>query len=285
MRVLILGVTGMLGNALLSVLARDTSLEVWGTIRRESGARHFSEVIRRRLLTGVDVLDSDALVGTLARVRPDVVINCTGIIKQLDSANDPLKILPINAMFPHKLAGLCALAGTRLVVLSSDCVYSGRRGNYAESDPTDAEDLYGKSKSIGEVHDQKHVLTLRTSGIGRELGTRNGLLEWFLSQEGKVKGYARAIYSGLPSVELGRVIKDYVLPNPDLSGLYQVSGQPISKFDLLLLVSEIYGKNISIERDDGVVVDRSLNSRRFTDATGYVAPHWREMISNMYAYN
>lgn len=282
MRVLIFGVTGMLGNAAFRVLSGDSKHEVWGTIRDPRAADYFPDALRARLLANVDVLDSDALVSLLDRVRPDVVINCTGIIKQLDAANDPLRILPLNALFPHQLAGLCALAGARLVSLSSDCVYSGRKGNYEESDPSDAEDLYGKSKCLGEVRDRPHVITLRTSGIGHELNSSHGLLGWFMAQNSKVKGYAKAIYSGLPSVELARTIKDFVLPRPGLHGLYHVSASPISKYDLLTLIAHAYGKHIEIERDETVVLDRSLNSRRFSQATGYVAPEWPDLVALMH---
>jgi dTDP-4-dehydrorhamnose reductase len=284
MRVLILGATGMFGSAAYKVFASDPSHETWGTLRSPAGRRFFSETDRSRLIVDVDVLDHDALVGVLGDVRPDVVINAVGVIKQLASANDPLVVLPINALFPHRLAALCSLVGARLVQISTDCVFSGRTGNYTEADRSDAEDLYGKSKYIGEVVDQPHVITLRTSGIGHELSSANGLLEWFLAQQGRTKGYARAIYSGLPWVELARVIKDVVIPRPDLRGLYHVSSSPIPKLDLLKLVARIYGKDIVIESDDSVRIDRSLDSTRFTAATGYVAADWPTLVAQMHEH-
>lgn len=284
MRVLILGVTGMLGSALYKLFASDAQHEAWGTLRSAGGRRFFAEADRVRLIDSVDVTDHDALVAVMDRVRPDVIINAVGVIKQLSTANDPLIVLPINAMFPHRLAGLCGLMGARMIHISTDCVFSGRAGNYLESDLSDAEDLYGKSKYIGEVHDQPHAITLRTSGIGHELNSRNGLLEWFLSQKGRVKGFSKAIYSGLPWVELGRVIRDFVLPHPELNGLYHVSSKPISKLDLLTLIAGVYGKEITIEPDDAVRIDRSLNSTRFAAATGYVAAEWPELIAEMHKY-
>jgi dTDP-4-dehydrorhamnose reductase len=281
MRILIFGVTGMLGHALFRVLSGDSRHETWGTLRLEGDRELFSEADRRRILSGVDAVSQDTVVAALDTARPDVVINCVGVIKQLAIAKDPLFILPTNAAFPHSLAELCSLAGSRMIQLSSDCVFSGRKGNYVESDAADAEDLYGKSKYLGEVCDQPHVITLRTSGIGHELRSSNGLLEWFLSQQGKVRGYAKAIYSGLPSVELGRVINRFVLPFPKLHGLYHVSGTPITKLDLLTLIAEVYGKQIVIEPDDTVVLDRSLNSKRFTEATGYAAAEWPVLIELM----
>ena len=284
MQVLILGVTGMLGHAVFKVFTEDPRHEVWGTLRSAEGRHFFAEADRERLVTGVDVLDQNALVAAMNRVRPEVVINCVGLIKQLVITNDPLSAVPINAMFPHQLAGLCGLLGSRLIQLSTDCVYSGRKGAYQESDPSDAEDLYGKSKFIGELHDYSHAITLRTSGIGHELNSSHGLLAWFLSQQEPVKGYAKAINSGLPSVELARVIKDFVLPRPELKGLYHVSAEPIAKLDLLKLVANVYGKDIRIVPDDGLVIDRSLNSERFTQATGYIAPKWPELIALMHGY-
>ena len=284
MRVLILGVTGMLGSAVYKTFASDAGHQAWGTLRGAEGRRFFAEADRVRLIDRVDVTDPDALVAVMNRVRPDVIINCVGIIKQLAIANDPLIVLPINAMLPHRLAGLCRLIGARMIQVSSDCVYSGHVGNYVESDLADAADLYGMSKFIGEVHDQPHVITLRTSVIGHELDSTNSLVEWFLSQKGPVKGFTKAIYSGLPSVELARVIQKFVLPRPEMSGLYHVSAKPISKLDLLRLIGQVYGKQIVIEPDDAVRCDRSLNSSRFSDTTGYVVPEWPELIAEMHKF-
>lgn len=283
MRILIVGATGMLGSALHSVLGQDTHHEVWGTIRNDAAKRHFPSASHERLLPSVDVLDHDALVGALRRVRPDLVINAVGVIKQLASADDPLVVLPINALFPHRLAALCDLVGARMIHVSTDCVFSGRDGNYAESDASDAEDLYGKSKFMGEVTNQSHVVTLRTSGIGHELTTRHGLVEWFLNAETPVRGFRRAIYSGLPWVELARVIREYVMPNHALHGLYHVSSDPINKYELLRLVAEAYGKATEIRPDDAFTIDRSLDSTRFRSATGYVPPAWPNLIATMHA--
>ena len=233
-------------------------------------------------MTGVDVLDQDALVEVLAKLRPGVVINCVGLIKQLADAKDPLTALPINAMLPHRLVRLCMLAGARLIHVSTDCVFSGRKGAYLESDPSDAEDLYGKSKYIGELHDQPNAITLRTSIIGHELGSSYALVDWFLSQKAGVKGYSRAIFSGLPTVELARVMKDFVVPLPQLNGLYHVAAEPIAKLDLLQLVASQYGKEIEIRPDDALVINRSLDGTRFREATGYVAPAWPELIRLMH---
>jgi dTDP-4-dehydrorhamnose reductase len=280
-RILVLGVTGMLGHAVFNVLNDDPRLEVWGTLRDPSGLRFFNDAGRGRLLCGVDLHNHDVFVDAMSRARPRVVVNCIGIVKQLQAAEDPLVVLPTNAMLPHRLARFCALMNARLIHISTDCVFSGRQGGYRESDPADATDLYGQSKYIGEVRDVPHAITLRSSIIGHELASSNGLVEWFLSQQGHVPGYGRAVFSGLPTVELARVIRDFVLPHPELHGLYHVSSRPIAKYDLLRLIADIYGKKIEIVRDDSVVLNRSLNSERFTLATSYVAPEWRELIAAM----
>lgn len=283
MKILVLGVTGMLGGAVFNVFSADAAHEVWGTLRSPANIKHFSESHRARLLGGVDALDQDSLIAVLARVRPDVVINCVGLIKQLADANDPLSALPINAMLPHRLARLCRLSGARLIHVSTDCVFSGRKGGYLESDLSDAEDLYGKSKYIGELHDYPNAITLRTSIIGHELSSSYALVDWFLAQEGAVRGFSKAIFSGLPTVELARVMKDFVLPHPELNGLYHVAAEPIAKLDLLELIASQYEKTIEIRPDASLVIDRSLNSERFTQATGYMAPSWPQLIELMHA--
>jgi dTDP-4-dehydrorhamnose reductase len=184
-------------------------------------------------------------------------------------------------MLPHRRARLCALAGARLVHVSTDCVFSGGRGNYAESDAADALDLYGRSKHMGEV-DYPNAITLRTSIIGHELDSRHGLLEWFLAQSGQCKGFTRAVFSGLPTVELARVVRDFVLQQPALRGVYHVSAAPIDKYTLLKLVARVYGKSIDIVADDQLAIDRSLNSSRFSQASGYQAPPWETLVQAMH---
>lgn len=283
MRVLVLGVSGMLGNAMFRVLGQAPNVQVSGTARSESTRRYFEPALAEQILTGIDVENQDALVHVFAQVRPEVVINCVGLVKQLADAEDPLVALPINALLPHRLARLCSVAGARLVHISTDCVFAGTVGNYTESSVSDATDVYGKSKYLGEVR-YPHTLTLRTSIIGHELNSAHGLVGWFLSQERSVKGYTRAVFSGLPTVELSKVVRDVVLPRPDLHGLYHVAAAPIDKCSLLKIVAQVYGKKIEIVADDAVVVDRSLNASRFQETTGYVAPPWPELIGRMYEF-
>jgi dTDP-4-dehydrorhamnose reductase len=283
MKILVLGASGMLGSAMLRTFHTQPGFEVIATVRSPAALAHFTEAERQAIRTNVDVLDNDGLVSLLNAARPDVVINCVGLIKQLTAANDPLVALPINSLFPHRLARLAALCGARLVHVSTDCVFTGTKGLYVESDTADATDLYGMSKYLGETVDYENAVTLRTSIIGRELSSSHSLVDWFLAQRGEVKGYRRAIFSGLPTCELAAIIRDAVIPRRDLSGLYHVSAEPISKYDLLRLIGAEYGKEVETVPDDRVVIDRSLDSSRFQKATGYVAPEWPELIRRMHA--
>jgi dTDP-4-dehydrorhamnose reductase len=210
-----------------------------------------------------------------------VVINCVGIIKQLNEAKNPLLSLTINSILPHRLAELCSIAGARLVHISTDCVFSGKTGNYTEDDISDAQDLYGRTKFLGEVH-ERHCITLRTSIIGRELETRYGLLEWFRSQNGRtINGFRRAIYTGLTTCELSRVIERLLIKHSDIVGLWQVSSDPINKYDLLLIAKQAFFWVGEIAPDDTFVCDRSLNSARFRKEVGYRPPSWQVMMEEL----
>jgi dTDP-4-dehydrorhamnose reductase len=282
--VLVLGASGMLGHALMHELPGHLpEVSVRGTVRSLDGlAESFRSQMASRLVDGVDVLDATSVAAVLDELRPTAVVNAVGVIKQAPGVDDTVVTTQINALLPHLLARDCAAVGARLIQISTDCVFSGRVGAYTEDDLPDPADFYGRSKLLGEVS-APHV-TLRTSIIGPELRHGGSLLEWFLSQDGqRVNGFSRAIYSGLPTVELARVIGSVVLPRPELTGVWQVASQPISKYDLLQLVAAEYGWKGTIERDDVFAIDRSLSSSRFTEATGYVAPSWPDLVREMRA--
>jgi dTDP-4-dehydrorhamnose reductase len=278
--VLVLGATGMLGNAIFRYLSLREQLLVHGTTRSRQFHDRFPADMRSRLIANVNAEDMDSLCSVMETAAPHIVINCMGVIKQLGAAKDPLACLPVNAMLPHRLARLCALQGARLIHVSTDCVFDGSKGNYAESDKPDCDDLYGRSKLLGEV-DYPHAITLRTSLIGHELSSSNSLIDWFLSQQDSAKGYRKAVFSGLPTTEFARLIADHVIPRQELHGLYHVSAEPISKYDLLTLVARAYGKKIALVADDTVKIDRSLNSQRFRQSTGYVPPDWPELVAGL----
>jgi dTDP-4-dehydrorhamnose reductase len=284
MKVLILGANGMIGSTMFRVLREKGDLSVFGTLRTSEARRLFSADKAACLIDGVDAAQPDALLKAFALAKPDVVLNCIGLTKHRPEAEDPLQTFKLNAVLPHRLAHLCEVAGARLIHVSTDCVFLGTKGSYAETDAVDADDFYGKSKYLGEVATAPHAVTLRTSTIGHELHTRYGLLEWFLSQQKQCNGFSRAIFSGLPTVVFAQVVRDVVIPRPTLSGLYHVAAKPINKLALLELIARIYKKDINIIPDGSLVIDRSLDGTRFSAATGYLAPGWEEMIYLMHAH-
>ena len=237
---------------------------------------------KQRTIDNIDALDFSTIEKAIEEIKPDVVLNCIGIIKQLSDSKNYLKSIEINALLPHKLAKICEKSGIRLIHVSTDCVFSGEKGNYLESDPPDARDLYGKTKFLGEVS-YGSALTIRTSIIGPELASKHGLLEWFLSQkEGRIKGYRQAFFNGFTTRALCDIILDIITRHKSLKGLYHISSEPIDKFSLLSMVTEIYGLNVEIEPDEEFVCDRRLNSKRFRESTGFKPDSWRKMITQIY---
>ncbi len=283
MRVMVLGATGMLGNAIFHVLSSAPKITVFGTVRNSSFREHFHNSLWEQIIVGIDAENNASLVKAFSLARPDVVINCIGLVKQLEDAHNPLKAIHINALFPHKLAELCRTEGARLIHISTDCVFSGSTGNYKETDHPDARDLYGHSKLLGEV-DYPHTITLRTSIIGHELSGAHSLVNWFLAQRGSINGFTQAIFSGLTANELANIIKNVVMPKPDMHGLYHVAAKPINKFDLLRLIAKIYEKNIEIIPKDDFIIDSSLNAQIFQKETGYTPPEWPVLIHDMHEF-
>lgn len=281
MRILILGASGMIGSALYKRLSAVSNFELYGGVRDLSIQKFFPASLQGRLVSCGDLSVNEAIHSILKKVNPDVVINCAGLTKHKKEADDPVNVMPINASMPHKFASACDDRGIRFIHISSDCVFSGAKGGYIEDDLPDASDLYGRSKALGEVI-QGNAITLRTSTIGHELHTNYGLLEWFLSQDKECQGFSKAIFSGLPSVVFAEVIKDFVLPNPDLRGLYHVSADPINKYELLELIAKIYNKKIEIKQNRVFTIDRSLNYQKFKAATGYAPASWPNLIESMY---
>ena len=280
MRLLILGGSGMLGHQLWREL--HAQHDTWVTLRRPVAdfAVHnlFDEA---KAIQFDDITDDTALERALGQAKPEAVINCVGLIKQRDEASDEALTLRVNAEFPHRLAKRCGEAGARLIHFSTDCIFAGTKGNYTESDPSDAADLYGQSKHQGEVADA-HSATLRTSVIGHELATNLALLDWFLSQRGQaISGFTKAIYSGFTTLEMARIVDRILTQHPALSGVWHVASEPISKFALLQLCREKLGWEGVIEPNDEFVCDRSLNADRFNQATGYTPPSWEAMISEL----
>ncbi len=260
----------------------STSFDVYGSVRG-TATEYYSLGIfdPRRLVEGVDANNFEAVVEAVSKVEPEVIINCIGIIKQLRESQDPIRSLSINSLFPQRLALLCRARKVRLIHISTDCVFSGLKGSYREDDIPDAEDLYGQTKFLGEVGEPP-ALTLRTSIIGRELRTTSGLIEWFLSnRNGKVRGFTKAMYTGLTTIAISKVVRSLIRDFPTLSGTYHLSSERISKYDLLTLVRNAYNLRVEILPDESVIIDRTLNSERFRQATGFQPPSWAAMIGEM----
>lgn len=273
----------MLGHVLLRYFSEDGNYDVYATSRKISEInQYFPPLFAQKFKQDdVDADNFDTVIRALASIQPDIVINCIGVIKQLPMSNDPLTAITVNAQLPHRISLVSRTANARMIHISTDCVFDGKKGMYTEQDVATTEDLYGRTKLLGEVN-YPHCVTLRTSIIGHELKGRHGLLEWFLRSSGVAKGYRKAIYSGFPTIELARIILKYVLPDTSLTGVYHLSSKPISKYDLLRLVAEKYGKRIDIQPDDDFIIDRSLISEKFRKQTGYVPPEWSELVDMMH---
>jgi len=281
--VLIIGATGMLGNAQMTELSKYKNLAVFGTVRYFGEAeKYLPKKLLKNIVANIDVENTDNLARVLSDISPDVVINCVGLIKQAKDEKDIALNISLNSLFPHRLAHLCELQGSRLIHISTDCVFSGKKGFYSEDDTLDAEDVYGMTKALGEVGPPH--LTIRTSILGHGLEGHGSLIDWFLSQKGKIKGFSKVIYSGFPTIEIARIIAEYIIPNEKLKGLYQVSSEPISKYELLKMVTTVYHKKIEINEYPQAVSDRSLNSAKFRKITGYKPPSWEQLIKKMYQY-
>jgi dTDP-4-dehydrorhamnose reductase len=279
MRVLILGGDGMLGHQLLKHFAPRHETRV--TLRRALDAyAPYGLFNAQNAFAGVELGGTAGLEAVLAAFKPDAVINAAGIVKQRPTAEEAIPSIEINALLPHRVALLCGQIGARLIHMSTDCVFSGRKGNYVETDPSDAEDLYGRTKYLGEVH-APNALTLRTSIIGRELARKTGLLEWFLAQRGTVRGFRRAIFSGFTTIEMARIIEMLLTRFPGAAGLYHVAAEPISKYDLLALVKAQLGLAIDLVPYDDFVCDRSLDATRFRTEFGYRPPSWQAMVAEL----
>lgn len=270
----------MLGHKLFQ--SWNSKFEVFTTLRNDfSSYEKFNIFDSDKVFENVKAENYDKVCEIIKTVQPDVIVNAIGIIKQINTAKNVIKTLSINSIFPHQLSQIAAEVNARLICISTDCVFSGEKGNYKEDDIPDAYDLYGKSKNLGEVIDE-NCLTIRTSIIGRELQTSHSLIEWFISNAGNaVKGYKNAVFSGFPTIILADILAELIIKHKDLNGLYHISSAPVNKFDLLELVKNAYQIEVEVESSDELKIDRSLNSAKFRNATGFTPMRWEEMIKVM----
>jgi dTDP-4-dehydrorhamnose reductase len=278
--VLILGGSGMLGHKLVQVLSPE--FQVWTTVRTSAPTfTRLAVASKVRVIGCVSVDDIDSVFAAIELSKPQVIINCIGVVKQVEDSLNPIANIAVNALFPHQLFQKCKAADIRLITVSTDCVFSGARGNYSEDDLADAQDRYGRSKRLGEV-DAPGCLTIRTSLVGRQLSNAYGLIEWFFSRQGTtVDGYTNALFSGVTTLKAAELITDVVLRHNELWGIRHLASEPISKYDLLTLVKRTFNLNIDINRNDSLHCDRTLNCRKFVNDTGYRIPSWTDMIEQM----
>ncbi|MBU1340001.1 MAG: SDR family oxidoreductase [Proteobacteria bacterium] len=280
MRILILGGTGMLGHTLWDHFSQRFP-DTYATIRKnrnsyDPGGRFNSS----RIIDFVEADDFIELAGVMKCVRPDFILNCIGVTKRREEACEALRTITLNALLPHKLVEWGKTNFAKVINFSTDCVFNGEQGNYTEESPTNATDFYGKTKALGEIQGN-NALTLRSSFIGTELGPGTELLEWFLSQTGRVKGFTNAIYTGLTTLELSRIIEQILLHNPGANGIYNVSSDPISKYALLILIKDKLHLGVDVIPDTIFRCDRSLNSTKFRKEFNYTPPTWETMIDEL----
>lgn len=282
MRILILGGNGMIGHKMVQVLAKEFP-DIYTTQRSPNIHQALKEILdAKRILTSVHLESLGTVNPLLDKIAPDVVINAVGVTIRRANTEPEVNSILINAAMPHLLATWCVKHGKRLIHFSTDCVFSGKKGNYSEEDVPDAVDLYGKSKGLGEVSNYSGVLTLRGSMIGRELENKTELLEWFLSQSGgQIKGFSKAIYSGITTVRMAHLIKQMLYSNSMLEGLYNVSSAPISKFDLLALFNDAFRTNTAIIQENGYSTQKDLISDRFYKMMGLEVPEWKDLIAEL----
>lgn len=276
-RILLLGINGMLGSTCFNYLTDQSEFDVYGTVRNENYIKFFNEKKRHRIVR-LSNLKNAELNKLFYQVKPDYVVNCIGIIKQAHLNKNHVSSIEINSLFPHRLLEFCEQYKAILIHVSTDCVFSGKKGMYKEKDHCDAKDLYGRSKKLGEIDYSKNAITLRTSIIGHELKSHLSLLDWFLNEQNTVSGFTKAFFSGVTTLELAKIIHNHILPNNTLHGLFHVSADKISKYELLNIISRIYKHDIIINKCSDFEIDRSLDSSLFRGLTGYVPPAWGDMI-------
>lgn len=281
---MIFGANGMLGASLTRYLSKNPKISIYACVRNEEYIDLFKGLNIEKVFVNIDILDEKIIDSVITEVKPDVVLNCVGIIKQLKESTNYTDSILINSYYPHKLAEICDIHGSRLIHFSTDCVFTGEKGNYSENDLPDAQDIYGRSKMLGEVIYGKH-LTLRTSIIGHENKDPVSLIDWFLNQK-EVSGYARAIFSGMPTVYVAEVLEQHIIFDDSIQGLVNLSVDPIDKYSLLKIVDKFYGQKCEISKNDTFTIDRSLEFKKLNKLTGYKPNTWPELIKKMNAeYN
>ena len=280
MKILIFGATGMLGNTLVKYLISKNNLDVEFTVRNKSRQKLCKEIFNKDARYFVDANEPSSILEAIENFKPNFCINCLGIIKQKEEAKNYIKSIQINSLIPHLIADYCKRYNSQLIHISTDCIFSGKKGNYLDTDAPDPIDLYGRSKLLGEVSNS-NATTIRTSIIGPEISSKNGLFEWFRNQEGLIYGYKNAWFSGFTTIELSIIIYKLIIKGKIKNDIYNLSSHPINKYELLRLINKVYGLNKEIIEDDSVEIDRTLNCDKFSRETGFIKDKWENMIIRM----
>jgi len=280
-KVIILGADGMLGHKFVDILSKEH--DVYGTVRRaeDRTIKNNKHLEKCKLFYGIDAKKFNLIEEKVSSIKPDFILNCIGLTKSLCSNKEMLEAIYLNSQLPHMIAKLAARENSKLIHFSTDCVFSGELGLYDEKNIPDARDLYGLSKILGEVTSYDHCLTIRKSTIGLELNSTHGLIEWFLNKANSMEGFSRAIYSGITSVELARIVSFIMLRDEFINGLFHIASEPISKYELLKKLSILIGKDINISKNNTFNCDRSLNGSKFFEHTGYNIPSWDFMLKEL----
>jgi dTDP-4-dehydrorhamnose reductase len=277
----VVGATGTLGHRICMEWAGR--FECFGTVREPTPEPVAKLLAPATLIPGVTAEDPVSLRPAFEKVKPEVVVNCIGAVKQAEAGQQAVPAIRINSLFPHELAAVCRDHSARMVHISTDCVFSGKRGSYSEDDVPDATDIYGRSKLLGEVSGEG-LLTLRTSLIGRELKGTLGLLEWLISNRGgSVRGFSRAVFSGFTTAALAAELAFLIEEHPELDGVWHLAAEPIDKLTLLAKLNEALQLGIDVVPDPDVVIDRSLDSSRLSSTTGRPPRGWDDMIDGLAA--
>ncbi len=281
MKILLIGANGLIGYNIFRNLIKSKEFNIFLLVRSKKNINnfyrsfHFDKLIELKEFKNTSLLES-----FLKELKPSIVLNCAGITKHSPNIKNISEVLYINSIFPRNLSEICSALKIRLIHLSSDCIFSGSSGMYKDKSFPDANDLYGISKALGEIDKENH-LTIRTSTIGHEAQTSYGLLNWFLKQK-ECKGYKNAIFSGPTTLELSKILKDLIIPNQHLSGVLNISSDPIDKYSLLKLIKDTYSLDTVINKCSEVRINRSLNSEKFRTMTNYSVKSWGNMIREMY---
>ena len=277
MKIIVLGASGLIGSYMFRELSK--TFETFGTIRKSKiKYKDIALFKSNKIIDNIDILNLDNLNKLLESLKPNIIVNCIGVTKRKISDN-LLDVIKINSIFPHELVKWGLINSARIIHFSTDCVFNGLTGNYNEKSNTNAFDIYGKTKALGEIQ-YDNCLTIRSSFIGRELFDKTELLEWVISNNGKkIKGFKKTMYSGVSALFLSKFIKNIINDHIKLNGLFQLSTDiPISKYDLICLIRDCFDLNIEIIPENNKYHCPTLDNSKLKNKMNFEIPSWKEML-------